>query len=158
MVRENHANRGSSNRNLEGLGKVQRDPPEEVRIGVGWHHPANEIDHARQAIGEPLERGRDVSNRNDHKRGGSHKGLVGAAKMMADGLCDVLVSDYHYPSLLNAPFRLAEELKRTLEKVWPMVSEYPAQILGLTDRGTLQPGQRGDVIMWRARSGKTGRP
>lgn len=138
-------------------------------IAVASHDPANADDiAAARALGItiaefPMTRGAAEAAKREAMatvfgapnvmRGGSHKGLVGAAQMAADDLCDVLVSDYHYPSLLNAPFRLAEELGQPIEAVWPMVSEHPARIMGMTDRGTLHTGQRGDVIVLRAPEG-----
>ena len=39
-------------------------------------------------------------------RGGSHTGAMSAEDAVRDGLCTVLASDYHYPSLLHAAERL----------------------------------------------------
>ena len=80
-------------------------------------------------------------------RGGSHIGLVGAAELIAHGLCDILVSDYYYPALLGAPFRLARDGVCDLIDAWKLVSANPAAAAGLTDRGTLSPGARADVVV-----------
>ncbi|MBP0576067.1 phosphonate metabolism protein PhnM, partial [Mycobacterium tuberculosis] len=42
-------------------------------------------------------------------RGGSHTGFPAAADLVGKGLCTVLASDYYYPALLMAPFRLAAD-------------------------------------------------
>ncbi|MDC0658160.1 alpha-D-ribose 1-methylphosphonate 5-triphosphate diphosphatase [Leisingera sp. SS27] len=80
-------------------------------------------------------------------RGGSHKGNASAVELIAMGLCDALASDYHYPS----PRRAALMLERTglldLAGAWRLVSEGPAQLLGLTDRGTLEAGKRADIVV-----------
>ncbi|THH36983.1 alpha-D-ribose 1-methylphosphonate 5-triphosphate diphosphatase [Aliishimia ponticola] len=78
-------------------------------------------------------------------RGGSHKGNVSALDLVMMGLCDALASDYHYPS----PRRAALFLARTmgLESAWKLVSEGPARVLGLTDRGQLAEGLRADLTI-----------
>ncbi|WP_291730800.1 alpha-D-ribose 1-methylphosphonate 5-triphosphate diphosphatase [Leisingera sp. F5] len=80
-------------------------------------------------------------------RGGSHKSNASAVELIAMGLCDALASDYHYPS----PRRAALMLERTglldLADAWRLVSEGPAQVLGLTDRGRLETGKRADIVV-----------
>ncbi len=80
-------------------------------------------------------------------RGRSHTDSPTAADMVRKGLCTVLASDYYYPALLLAPFRLAEEGILALEEAWPLVSANPARAAGLTDRGTLAEGQRADILL-----------
>ncbi|QIZ82591.1 alpha-D-ribose 1-methylphosphonate 5-triphosphate diphosphatase [Thalassovita gelatinovora] len=78
-------------------------------------------------------------------RGGSHSGNISAAELVRDGLCDGLASDYHYPAPRQAALMLAEEIG--LEPAWALVSQRPAQVLGLTDRGVLKPGKRADLLV-----------
>jgi len=80
-------------------------------------------------------------------RGGSHTGWTKAADMIADGLCSILASDYYYPAQLLAAFRLAADGILPLPQAWALVSSAPATAAGLTDRGTLKPGQRADIIL-----------
>ena len=80
-------------------------------------------------------------------RGGSHAGCPGAAEMVRKGLCTVLASDYYYPALLLAPFRLAEEGILPLEEAWALVSANPARAAGLDDRGALGEGMRADILL-----------
>ena len=80
-------------------------------------------------------------------RGKSHTGLVGAARMVEAGLCTVLASDYYYPAMLGAAFRLARDGIRPLEQAWDLVSGGPARAAGLADRGQLAPGLRADLIL-----------
>ncbi len=80
-------------------------------------------------------------------RGGSHAGCPGAAEMVRKGLCTVLASDYYYPALLLAPFRLAEEGVLPLEEAWALVSANPARAAGLDDRGALGEGMRADILL-----------
>lgn len=79
-------------------------------------------------------------------RGGSHIGCLDAAPAIADGLCTVLASDYFYPSMLQAVQRLEADGVLPPDRVWPLVTSNAARACGLTDRGDLMPGQRGDVI------------
>lgn len=80
-------------------------------------------------------------------RGGSHIGWIGAADMIGRGFCTILASDYYYPALLLAAFRLAADDVVPLQKAWAFVSEHPARAAGLRDRGVLAAGRRADVIV-----------
>jgi alpha-D-ribose 1-methylphosphonate 5-triphosphate diphosphatase len=80
-------------------------------------------------------------------RGGSHNGNAGAGAMVAAGCVDALASDYHYPSLVAAPFHLVDAGIRDLATAWALVSSGPARVLGLDDRGELRPGLRADLIV-----------
>lgn len=80
-------------------------------------------------------------------RGGSHIGALSATEMVEADLCTVLASDYYYPSMLAAPFRLARDLSRPVHELWPLVSTNAAAAAGLDDRGVLEPGRRADVIL-----------
>ena len=80
-------------------------------------------------------------------RGGSHLDCPRAADMVAAGACDILASDYYYPALHLAPFRLAKDGICPLGKAWSLVSTAPAAALGLTDRGTIEAGRRADLVL-----------
>lgn len=80
-------------------------------------------------------------------RGGSHCGRLCATKAAEKKLCSVLTSDYYYPSLLQAPFKLAADGVTDFTTAWDMVSKNPAHAAGLEDRGTLRKGQRADVVV-----------
>jgi alpha-D-ribose 1-methylphosphonate 5-triphosphate diphosphatase len=69
---------------------------------------------------------------------------------MADGLVDVLMSDYYYPALPQAVWALADGGIRDFPAAWAMVSDAPARIMGLADRGRLAPGMRADVAVMNA--------
>lgn len=85
-------------------------------------------------------------------RGGSHTNAVNAAEMIAEGLCDVLASDYYYPAPLVAAFRLAEKGLLPLAEAWKLVSENPAHAAGLDDRGRIAGGLRADLVLIDDRS------
>lgn len=80
-------------------------------------------------------------------RGGSHIGSPSAADMVARGLCDILASDYFYPSMLAAVARLRQAGAQPLHALWKMVSTNPARAMHLSDRGEIAPGQRADLVL-----------
>ncbi|WP_294228698.1 alpha-D-ribose 1-methylphosphonate 5-triphosphate diphosphatase [uncultured Shimia sp.] len=80
-------------------------------------------------------------------RGGSQAGNIKASRLVGDDLCDVLVSDYHYPALSKAAFRMVDEGLCDLPKAWAMISSNAAEIMGLNDCGGLAPGQRADIAI-----------
>jgi len=80
-------------------------------------------------------------------RGGSQAGNVSATDLIAQGLCDALVSDYYYPALIHGAWRLVDMELRTLPQAWAMISEKPAEILRLPDRGRLDFGKRADLCV-----------
>ena len=80
-------------------------------------------------------------------RGRSQAGNVSALTLVANGLCDALVSDYHYPCLAQAAWVLVDRGLCTLPEAWAMISTNPAEIMGLGDRGTLARGMRADLVV-----------
>jgi alpha-D-ribose 1-methylphosphonate 5-triphosphate diphosphatase len=80
-------------------------------------------------------------------RGGSHLGWHSAEAMVREGLCDVLVSDYVWGSMLPAAFLLAERGALPLHAAWALVSANPARAAGLADRGCIATGCRADLVL-----------
>lgn len=80
-------------------------------------------------------------------RSGSQAGNIAAQDLIEDGLCDALVSDYYIPALAQAVWALADRGVCSFSHGWEMISANPAQIFGLSDRGTLMPGQRADLVI-----------
>jgi alpha-D-ribose 1-methylphosphonate 5-triphosphate diphosphatase len=80
-------------------------------------------------------------------RGGSHSGNIAAADLIGEGLCDALVSDYHYPALALAAWELVDRGLLSLPRAWAMISANPAEILRMPDRGRLDPGLRADLVV-----------
>lgn len=79
-------------------------------------------------------------------RGRSHLGWASAAAMARRGLCTVLASDYYYPCLLEAPFRLAAD-GMPLHEAWALVAANPARAAHLPDRGRIAAGLRADLLV-----------
>lgn len=78
-------------------------------------------------------------------RGGSHSGNVSARELALAGLLDIVSSDYVPSALLMSAVQLAD-LWDDMPRAIACVTENPAKAAGLTDRGRLQTGMRGDVI------------
>ena len=86
-------------------------------------------------------------------RGGSHSGNVSAVTLAEAGLLDMLSSDYVPGSLLHAAFLLHERLGIDLPRAVATVSATPAAAIGLSDRGAIEPGKRGDLVRVRLHDG-----
>lgn len=80
-------------------------------------------------------------------RGGSTRGKLAAAEIVADGLADIIVADYHAPSLLYAVFEVVRLGCTDLPSAVRMASSTPARVAGMPDRGAIEPGRRGDLIV-----------
>ncbi|KAA8610328.1 phosphonate metabolism protein PhnM [Salipiger aestuarii] len=80
-------------------------------------------------------------------RGASHAGNIAAADLIAAGLCDALASDYHYPAPARAAWRCVELGLLSEAAAWRLISDGPARLLGLHDRGRIAPGLRADLAI-----------
>jgi alpha-D-ribose 1-methylphosphonate 5-triphosphate diphosphatase len=82
-------------------------------------------------------------------RGGSHSGNASAAEMVREGAVDALASDYVPAALVEAAFRCGEAAGIGLPEAVAMVTDHPARMAGLSDRGRLQAGLRADIVRVR---------
>jgi alpha-D-ribose 1-methylphosphonate 5-triphosphate diphosphatase len=81
-------------------------------------------------------------------RGGSHLGLMSVAEAVKHNVLDCLCSDYHYPSLFYAPFKLKELGLMSFEQAWSLVSSRPAASVKISDRkGKIAPGLDADFLL-----------
>ncbi|MEL6991370.1 MAG: amidohydrolase family protein, partial [Pseudomonadota bacterium] len=85
-------------------------------------------------------------------RGGSHSGNVAAADLAATGHLDILSSDYVPAALLMAAMQLGE-IWGDMARGIATVTANPARAVGLDDRGSLELGQRADIIRFARRGG-----
>ncbi len=79
-------------------------------------------------------------------RGGSHSGNVRAADLMRDGLVDVFASDYVPGAMLAAALMVHEKLHVPLPAAIATISQRPALMVGLADRGAIAPKLRADLV------------
>jgi alpha-D-ribose 1-methylphosphonate 5-triphosphate diphosphatase len=83
-------------------------------------------------------------------RGASHSGNVSARTLAGDGLLDILSSDYIPFSLIQSAFFLGDVVEGiSLPQAVAMVSKNPAEAIGLSDRGVIEPGRRADLVRVR---------
>jgi alpha-D-ribose 1-methylphosphonate 5-triphosphate diphosphatase len=79
--------------------------------------------------------------------GGSHNGNLSARDAIEAGLVDILVADYYPAALLQSAFGLAHSESMLLHEAWRLVSQHPAEALGLADRGRIDVGYSADVVL-----------
>ncbi|CCH47914.1 alpha-D-ribose 1-methylphosphonate 5-triphosphate diphosphatase [Pseudodesulfovibrio piezophilus] len=82
-------------------------------------------------------------------RGSSHSGNVSARQLAAEGLLDILSSDYVPTSLISGAFTLNREMDIPLHQAIALISLNPAQVTGLHDRGEIALGKRADLVRAR---------
>jgi alpha-D-ribose 1-methylphosphonate 5-triphosphate diphosphatase len=82
-------------------------------------------------------------------RGGSHSGNVSAAEMLRAGAVDAFASDYVPAALVEAAFRCAAAAGIGLPEAVALVTDHPARMAGLSDRGRLEAGLRADLVRVR---------
>lgn len=81
-------------------------------------------------------------------RGGSHVGYMSVAAAAKAEVLDCLCSDYHYPSLFYAPFKMAEMGLMSFEESWNLVSTHPAKAAGIADcKGAIAVGLEADFLL-----------
>ena len=71
--------------------------------------------------------------------------------MLETGAVDAFASDYVPNSLVEAAFQCAQRIG--LPQAIALVTDRPAQLAGLTDRGSLTEGQRADIVRVRVHDG-----
>lgn len=79
-------------------------------------------------------------------RGLSYSGNLSAREAHRAGLLDILASDYHPSAMLPAVLTLARHDPNGLAGAARLSAANAAKALGLTDRGTIEPGKRADLI------------
>jgi alpha-D-ribose 1-methylphosphonate 5-triphosphate diphosphatase len=121
------------------------DTPEEVRrlaaSGVDITEYPITLEAAKAAVIEGTTTAMGAPNL---VRGGSQWGNLATAEGIDAGVVDVLVADYHPPSLLASVFvDTGEPLPERVARV----SANPADAAGFIDRGRIEVGKRADLIV-----------
>jgi alpha-D-ribose 1-methylphosphonate 5-triphosphate diphosphatase len=86
-------------------------------------------------------------------RGGSHSGNVAAADLVRAGAADAFASDYVPAAMIEAAWRTAEETGASLPAAVAMITDVPARMARLADRGRIEPGLRADLVQIRPLQG-----
>ncbi|MDN3565496.1 alpha-D-ribose 1-methylphosphonate 5-triphosphate diphosphatase [Paeniroseomonas aquatica] len=79
-------------------------------------------------------------------RGGSHSGNVAVTELIAAGAVDALASDYVPAALIEAAFTAATGTGIGLPAAVAMITDRPARMARLADRGRLEAGLRADLV------------
>lgn len=129
---------------------TQEHVDESAALGVRISEFPTTIDAARaaRAAGQLI-----VMGAPNIVRGGSHSGNVAASDLLAEGLLDILSSDYVPGSPLQAAFLLYGRGELTLPQAAALLSANPAAAVGLDDRGVIEHGRRADLIRVHAVEG-----
>ncbi len=131
---------------------MAHDPATEddVLEAMSWHASIAEFPTTVEAARKAKEFGmRIVCGAPNVLRGGSHSGNVSAAQLISLGLCDGLSSDYLPFAMLGAVGTLVRDGICSIVDAVRLVTAGPARTVGLADRGRLEPGMRGDLIICR---------
>jgi len=119
--------------------------PEEVRrlaaAGVDITEYPITLETAKAAADETMPTAMGAPNL---VRGGSQWGNLATAEGIDAGVVDILVADYHPPSLLASVF---VDTGESLPDRVARVSANPADAAGFTDRGRIEAGKRADLIV-----------
>jgi alpha-D-ribose 1-methylphosphonate 5-triphosphate diphosphatase len=121
------------------------DVEEAVDVGADIAEFPTNVDAARAARRRGL---RIVCGAPNALRGESHSGNVSARELISLGLCDSLASDYLPSTLLGAVGRLVADSVCSLPTAMCLVTSGAADTVGLHDRGRLEVGGRGDLIVF----------
>ncbi len=84
-------------------------------------------------------------------RGKSHNGNISARDLAADGLLDIISSDYVPSSLLHAAVILSNHIEAiSLPEAISKITSIPARCIGLEDRGKIAEGLNADLVRFNA--------
>lgn len=82
-------------------------------------------------------------------RGGSHSGNVNAADLVRAGTVDAFASDYVPAALVEAAFISVGQCGISLPEAVAMITDSPARMARLPDRGRIETGLRADLLRVR---------
>lgn len=130
--------------------RTEAEIEENFRDGIRISEFPVHIDAARAARLRGME---IIAGAPNIVRGGSHSGNVAATDLLHASLVDALASDYVPASLVEAAFLAGSLTGITLPEAVALVTDRPARMCGLFDRGRLAPGLRGDLVRVHAHEG-----
>ncbi len=130
------------------LGSHDDDSPERTSFMYGLGATIAEFPVTIEAAIRARELGMTiVAGAPNVVRGGSHSGNVSAVELVELNLCDILVADYHAPSLMLAVQRLVESHGLGIADAINLVSRGPAAAIGRSDLGEISNGKRATLTV-----------
>jgi alpha-D-ribose 1-methylphosphonate 5-triphosphate diphosphatase len=87
-------------------------------------------------------------------RGGSHAENLSTADMIAQGVADIICSDYSPMSLLRGLFKASAISNAPFHELVNLFTLNPARAVGIGDwTGSIEPGKAADLILVNAQHG-----
>jgi len=83
-------------------------------------------------------------------RGASTSSNLSARDAIRKGLVDILATDYFPAAMLHSAFLLARSGELALHEAVKLISQNPADAMGLHDRGRIAVGRRADLVLVEA--------
>ncbi len=123
--------------------RTEEEIEENFRDGIRISEFPVHMDAARAARARGME---IIAGAPNIVRGGSHSGNVAVVDLVRAGVVDALASDYVPASLVEAAFLAGSMTGIALADAVALVTERPARMCGLLDRGRLAPGLRADLV------------
>jgi alpha-D-ribose 1-methylphosphonate 5-triphosphate diphosphatase len=126
------------------------DTPDDVRTNLANGITISEFPVTMEAAQAARDAGVEViAGAPNIVRGGSHSGNVAAADLVRAGAADAFASDYVPASMVEAAWRTAEQTGISLPAAIAMITDRPARMARLPDRGRLEAGLRADLVQVR---------
>jgi len=124
---------------------------ENVRDGI----MISEFPVAMEAANAAREKGMQIiAGAPNIVRGGSHSGNIAAADLVRAGRVDAFASDYVPAALVEAAFISADTAGVSLPEAVGYITDTPARMSNLPDRGRLEPALRADLVRVRVHEGQ----
>jgi len=86
-------------------------------------------------------------------RGGSHCGNLSCVDAMAEGLVDILCSDFHFPSMLASAVRMMEHGSDPSAAVNLMSLNAARHLRRDAELGSIEVGKKADLVAFLPRDG-----
>jgi alpha-D-ribose 1-methylphosphonate 5-triphosphate diphosphatase len=123
--------------------RTEEEIEENFRDGIRISEFPVHMDAARAARAHGMQ---IVAGAPNIVRGASHSGNVAALDLVRAGVVDALASDYVPASLVEAAFMAGDLAGIGLPEAVALVTDRPARMCGLLDRGRIAPGLRADLV------------